>query len=118
LPKRIIISVPVLSPWLSAKWIHLVTPVPASIAQPLAEGLSIPVICKENAIREWVPVKLISCEEAIRTVLKRIQQEQVDTCCFDGSGQLPPEWARCGMPITLAVPSYVGVTASSLRVTL
>ena len=96
LPKRIIISVPVLTPWLSAKWIHLVTPVPASIAQPLAEGLSIPVICKENAIREWVPVNLISCEEAIRTALKRVQQEQVDTCCFDGGGKLPPEWARCG----------------------
>jgi hypothetical protein len=25
-------------PWLSAKWVHLVTPVPSSIAQPLAEG--------------------------------------------------------------------------------
>ncbi|WP_419656308.1 conserved uncharacterized protein, DUF2867 [Desulfosarcina variabilis str. Montpellier] len=96
LPKRIIISVPVLTPWLSAKWIHLVTPVPASIAQPLAEGLSIPVICKEDMIREWVPVKLFSCEEAIRTALKRVQQEQVDTCCFDGGGQLPPEWTTCG----------------------
>jgi hypothetical protein len=81
---------------LSAKWIHLVTPVPASIAQPLAEGLSIPVVCRDDAIREWVPLPLISCEEAIRTALKRVQQEQVDTCCFDGSGQLPPEWTICG----------------------
>ncbi len=96
LPKRVIISVPVLTPWLSAKWIHLVTPVPASIAQPLAEGLSIPVVCKDDAIREWVPVPLVSCEEAIRTALKRVQQEQVDTCCFDGGGQLPPEWTICG----------------------
>ncbi len=95
LPKRAIISVPVLTPWLSAKWIHLVTPVPASIAQPLAEGLSIPVVCKENSIREWLPVPLISCEEAIRTALKRVQQEQVDTCCFDGGGRLPPEWSTC-----------------------
>ena len=96
LPKRIIISVPVLTPWLSAKWIHLVTPVQASIAQPLAEGLSIPVVCRDNAIRKWVPVSLISCEEAIRIALKRVQQEQVDTCCFDGGGQLPPEWITCG----------------------
>ena len=96
LPKRVIVSVPVLTPWLSAKWIHLVTPVPASIAQPLAEGLSIPVFCKDNAIREWVPIPLISCEEAIRTALERVQQEQVDTCCFDGGGRLPPEWATCG----------------------
>jgi uncharacterized protein YbjT (DUF2867 family) len=95
-PKRVIISVPFLTPWLSAKWIHLVTPVPASIAQPLAEGLSIPVVCKDDTIREFVPVPLISCEEAIRTALDRVQQEQVDTCCFDGGGQLPPEWATCG----------------------
>ncbi len=25
-----------------------------------------------------------------------VQQEQVDTCCFDGGGQLPPEWTICG----------------------
>jgi uncharacterized protein YbjT (DUF2867 family) len=96
LPKRIIIAVPVLTPWLSAKWIHLVTPVPASIAQPLAEGLSIPVVCKENTIRDLVPVRLISCAEAIKTALERVAQEQVDTCCFDGGGRLPPEWVTCG----------------------
>ena len=96
LPQRIIIAVPVLTPWLSAKWIHLVTPVPASIAQPLAEGLSIPVVCQNNDIRELLPVRLISCEEAIRTALERVQQEQVDTCCYDSSGRLPPEWVTCG----------------------
>ena len=78
------------------KWIHLVTPVPSSIAQPLAEGLNIPVVCKENSIRDWVPLPLISCEVAIRKALERIEQEQVDTCCFDGEGRALPEWAMCG----------------------
>ena len=96
LRRRIVIAVPVLTPWLSAKWIHLVTPVPASIAQPLAEGLSIPVVCRNDDIRRLVPVRMINCEEAIRTALERIQQEQVDTCCFDGGGRLPPEWVTCG----------------------
>jgi uncharacterized protein YbjT (DUF2867 family) len=96
LRRRIIIAVPVLTPWLSAKWIHLVTPVPASIAQPLAEGLSIPVVCQNDDIHKLVPVRLINCEEAIRSSLERIQQEQVDTCCFDGGGRLPPEWVTCG----------------------
>jgi uncharacterized protein YbjT (DUF2867 family) len=98
LRRRLIIPVPLLSPWLSAKWIHLVTPVPASIAQPLAEGLSIPVVCQNNDIRQLVPVRLIDCREAIRTALERIQQEQVDTCCFDAGGRLPPEWVTCGDP--------------------
>jgi len=88
--------VPVLTPWLSAKWIHLVTPVPASIAQPLAEGLSIPVVCRDNRIRALVPVTLVNCRQAIRTALERVQQAKVDTCWFDGGGTLPPEWATCG----------------------
>jgi len=96
LKKRTIIPVPVLTPWLSAKWVHLVTPVPASIAQPLAEGLSIPVVCRDNRIHEMVPVKLAGNRETIRKALERIRQAQVDTCWFDGGGSLPPEWTMCG----------------------
>jgi uncharacterized protein YbjT (DUF2867 family) len=96
LKQRRIIPVPFLTPWLSAKWVHLVTPVPASIAQPLAEGLGIPVICRESRIRSMVPVELSDSRQAIRTALDRIRQEAVDTCWFDGGGALPPEWATCG----------------------
>ena len=32
LPRRLILPVPVLTPWLSAQWVNLVTPVPRSIA--------------------------------------------------------------------------------------
>jgi uncharacterized protein YbjT (DUF2867 family) len=96
LKQRWIIPVPLLTPWLSAKWVHLVTPVPASIAQPLAEGLSIPVICRDDRIRSMVPVELSDSRQSIRTALDRIRQEAVDTCWFDGGGALPPEWATCG----------------------
>jgi uncharacterized protein YbjT (DUF2867 family) len=96
LRKRLILPVPVLTPWLSAKWIHLVTPVPASIAQPLAEGLSIPVVCRDTRILSMVPVELIDCRTTIRKSLERIRQEEVDTCWFDGGGALPPEWTTCG----------------------
>ncbi|MGD9331870.1 MAG: SDR family oxidoreductase [Desulfobacterales bacterium] len=96
LPKRIIFPVPVLTPWLSAKWVHLVTPVPSSIAQPLAEGLSIPVVCGDNRIQALIPVKLDGSRETIRRALERLRQEQVDTCWFDGGGVLPPEWTTCG----------------------
>ncbi len=96
LRKRMILPVPVLTPWLSAKWIHLVTPVPASIAQPLAEGLSIPVICKDKRILSMVPVDLHDSRTTIRKALERVRQEKVDTCWFDGGGALPPEWTTCG----------------------
>jgi hypothetical protein len=36
---------------------------------PLVEGLKNEVICRENRIRELVPIRLISMEEAICTAL-------------------------------------------------
>lgn len=69
LPTPIMIPVPVLTPRLSSLWIHLVTPVPAAIAQPLAEGLSLPTICTENAIVRLIPQKLIGCREAIQRAM-------------------------------------------------
>jgi uncharacterized protein YbjT (DUF2867 family) len=96
LPKRLIIPVPVLTPKLSAYWIHLGTPLPASIAQPLAEGLRNPVICQDNRIRELIPLDLLTCRQAIRLALERIKQQTVDTCWMDAGAIIPPEWSYCG----------------------
>jgi uncharacterized protein YbjT (DUF2867 family) len=96
LPKRLIIPVPVLTPTLSALWIHLISPVPTSIALPLTEGLTSDAVCTENRIQEIIPQKLLSCREAIRLALDRLNQEQVDTCWMDAGELLEPEWAHCG----------------------
>jgi uncharacterized protein YbjT (DUF2867 family) len=77
LPRRRVIPVPVLTPTLSAHWIHLISPVPHSIALPLTEGLTSAAVCRENRIRELIPQKLLSCREAIRTALDRVRQHQV-----------------------------------------
>lgn len=96
LPTPLMIPVPVLTPKLSSLWIHLVTPVPAAIAQPLTEGLSLPTICTENRITRIIPQELITCKEAIRRALKRIEQEQVDTCWTDAGEIIYPEWTYLG----------------------
>lgn len=96
LPKRWIIPVPVLTPKLSAYWIHLITPVPAAIAMPLTEGLSVPVVCKDNRIRSIISFQPLSCRETIRKALERIRYQSIETCWSD-AGCLPtPEWAYCG----------------------
>ena len=69
LPPRLVIPVPVLTPRLSSYWIHLVTPVHAEVARPLAEGLSNRVVCGETRIRDLVPAELSTCREAIRAAL-------------------------------------------------
>jgi uncharacterized protein YbjT (DUF2867 family)/uncharacterized protein YndB with AHSA1/START domain len=96
LPQRLVIPVPLLTPRLSSYWIHLVTPVPAAIARPLAEGLRNPVICQENRIRDLIPQRLLTCRETIRLALQKIQQQCVDTCWMDAGAMVPPEWLHCG----------------------
>ncbi|EMS77331.1 SDR family oxidoreductase [Desulfotignum phosphitoxidans] len=96
LPKPMMIPVPVLTPRLSSLWIHLVTPVPAAIARPLAEGLSLPTVCTEHRIRDIIPQDLLTCGQAIERALDRVRQEQVDTCWADAGDLIYPEWAHCG----------------------
>ena len=96
LRKRLIIPVPVLTPTLSAYWIHLISPVPTSIALPLTEGLTSDAVCTENRIRDILPRKLLTCREAIRLALDRLKQHQVDTCWTDAGELIEPEWAHCG----------------------
>jgi uncharacterized protein YbjT (DUF2867 family) len=96
LRRRLVVPVPVLTPKLSSYWIHLVTPVPAAIAQPLAEGLRNPVICQENRIRDIIPQQLLTCRETIHLALQKIQQQCVDTCWMDAGAAVPPEWLYCG----------------------
>ena len=82
--RRFIFTVPVLTPRLSAYWINLITPVPAGIVFPLVEGLKNEVICRDNRIREMVPVELASMKEAICTALAETEK---------GPGQIPSRQA-------------------------
>lgn len=96
LKKRLIIPVPVLTPQLSSYWVHLITPLPSSLARPLIEGLRTPVVCRENRIRDLVPQKLLTCEEAIGLALQRTREHAVPTCWADAGEHLVPEWSQCG----------------------
>ena len=96
LRKRIIIPVPLLTPKLSAAWIHLVTPVPAGIAKPLIDGLRNRVVCQENRIVDLIPQDLLTCRQAIGQALQKVNQQEVDTCWSDAGELSPPEWVTCG----------------------
>ncbi len=55
LRKRIIVRVPVLTPWLSSHWVQVVTPVPNAIARPLVESLRTEVVCTDKDVEKWIP---------------------------------------------------------------
>jgi len=66
IPRRIIFRAPVLSPHLAAYWVDLVTPIPSGIAHPLIEGLKNEVICLDDSITEYVPIKRTPFKEAVQ----------------------------------------------------
>ncbi|MFZ5569689.1 MAG: SDR family oxidoreductase [Thermodesulfobacteriota bacterium] len=96
LAKRRIIPIPFLTIGLSARWIHLITPIPSAIAMSLAEGLRNEVVCGDNRIRDLIPQELIGCRETLRLAIGRIREDRVDTCWSDAACLLPPEWVYCG----------------------
>lgn len=68
--RRRIVDVPVLTPRLSSYWVDLMTSVPASVAHPLVEGLRNEVVCRENRIRDLIPISLTPYREAVTRALR------------------------------------------------
>ena len=96
LRRRRILPQPFITPRMSAFWIHLITPIPASIAQPLVEGLLNRVICLDTRIQTIIPQQLLDSREAIRRALEKTQLRHVETCWTDAGELHPPEWTQIG----------------------
>ncbi len=94
LKRRFIVPVPVLTPKLSALWIHLITPLGASIAQPLAEGLRNRVVMRNDDAQRLMPHRCRTIPEAMAASVARVEAGTVETAWSD-AGAIPgdPEWA-------------------------
>ncbi|WP_067857293.1 SDR family oxidoreductase [Nocardia shimofusensis] len=104
LPRRMVLPVPVLTPWLSAQWVNVVTPVPRALAIPLIESLVHEVVCGEHDINTYIPEPEggpTTFETAVELALARVRNAQVPTRWSDaGIGGAPsdplpsdPEWS-------------------------
>jgi uncharacterized protein YbjT (DUF2867 family) len=122
---RRIVIVPFFTPGLSSRWIHLVTPIPASIARPLVEGLFNEVVVRGDDARTLFPaISPIGYDEAVRRALDRYTSADPETTWFDAFDvkTLPGEFAGSaqGMLIdrrertTTAAPREVFRVFSSL----
>jgi uncharacterized protein YbjT (DUF2867 family) len=65
----LVLGLPVLTPRLSSYWLHLVTPVRATVARPLIEGLRNPTVAQDDRIRHLLPFPRIGFDEAARRAL-------------------------------------------------
>ncbi len=67
--RPLIVEVPLLTPRLSSLWLHLVTPVQASVARPLVEGLREPTVVRDDGLLRLVPFAPTPFEVAVRRTL-------------------------------------------------
>lgn len=82
--KRILIPVPVLSPTLSSHWVHWMTPIPASLARPLIEGLKNDVIVQsDKAQKLFTEITPLSYKRAVELAMERIDTDDVETTWND-----------------------------------
>jgi len=65
-----IVRVPVLTPELSARWLGLITAVPANIARALIGGLKHDLPADDAELRRLVPQKLLSFRESVAAALQ------------------------------------------------
>jgi uncharacterized protein YbjT (DUF2867 family) len=64
-----IIPVPLLSPRLSSLWLSLVTDVDTRAGRTLVDSMTTEVIVRDESIREIVPMRLTSYDDAVRQAL-------------------------------------------------
>ncbi len=85
------VAVPLLTPRFSAYWCNWFTPVPASVAFPLIEGLKFETVCENGLAEELMPkVPRTPFKEAIRLALLAINEERVPTRWSDAvRGAIP-----------------------------
>ncbi|MGD2206273.1 MAG: SDR family oxidoreductase [Anaerolineae bacterium] len=78
--RRLLIPVPVLTPRLSAHWVHWMTPVHANIVYPLIEGLRNEVVVRDNTARTLFPdIEPVGYEIAVQRALASLESGQVET---------------------------------------
>jgi len=82
--RRRLQPVPVLTPVLSSYWVHLVTPIPSTIARPLIEGLSSEVIVRDDAARRLFPqIHPVDYMTAVRAAVATLESGEVETSWAD-----------------------------------
>ena len=82
--RRLLIPTPIYAPYLSAYWVHMVTPVSFRTVLPLIEGLHIESVVHDNLARKLFPkVEPLDFQTAVRYALVKIENGDIETSWSD-----------------------------------
>lgn len=74
--KRLMIPVPVLTPWLSSHWLGLVTPLYATVGRKLIEGVRNPTVVESALAQKLFPIRPACAAEAMRQAIDELKSEE------------------------------------------
>ncbi len=101
--RRIVISVPVMTPRLSSYWLYFITSTSYKLAVNLVNSLKTEIVCRDNDILEILPAELIYYEDAIRLAFDRIEQQEVMSSWIDA---MSGNKLDGGVSRLIGVPTY------------
>ncbi|MEO8354103.1 MAG: SDR family oxidoreductase [Chthoniobacteraceae bacterium] len=82
--RRWLLPVPALTPRLSSYWVHFVTPIPASIARPLIDGLRNEIVVRDDLARRLFPeIQPRDYQTAVKLALEKLDAHAVETAWTD-----------------------------------
>ena len=90
--KRHIFVLPLIKTRLCANWLYFVTSTSYTLALNLTESMKNRVVCKENTIRELIPIQLLSFKEAVSLAYTRIEQDNVLSSWRDSFSSSQIDW--------------------------
>jgi uncharacterized protein YbjT (DUF2867 family) len=97
--KRIVFPVPLLTPYLSALWLGLVTPVYARIGRKLIESLTVDTVITDDSAARDFDIRPVGYREAIAKALENEKQNFIESRWFDALSSRGAGGGRPSSPV-------------------
>lgn len=75
--KRLIITLPVMTPRLSSYWLYFVSSASYKLAVNLVNSMKIEIVCKNNQLQELLEIKTIDYKRSVELAFEKIEQNLV-----------------------------------------
>jgi uncharacterized protein YbjT (DUF2867 family) len=72
----LLLPVPLLTPWLSSLWLALVTNIDTGTGRALIDSMTNEVIVRDHSIRDLIPIRPMSYDDAVREALRERREAQ------------------------------------------
>lgn len=81
--KRVILTVPVLTPRLSSYWLYFVTSTSYKLARSLVDSMKVEVVCRDNEINQILDIQPITYKESLLKAFEKVEKDSITSSWKD-----------------------------------